>query len=152
MNVRLPLRWLGRSLRCLLVSLLLVGLGFYLHYLWSGPALKPWHRARLTAEFTAHDYKSGRVTTLDQYRAQERRVMDQVRTEVYGKLASEDRSPINRYDAGSRSDPRTWATDWNRTFVMEPRGTPVAGAVVGVRSPRATPMSFSKATDLNATC
>jgi len=130
MNVRSPLRWLGRSLRCLLASLLLVGLGFYLHYLWSGPALKPWHRARLTAEFTAHDYTSGAVTTLDQYRAQERRVMDQVRTEVYGKLASEDRSPINRYDAGSRSDPRTWATDWNRTFVMEPRGPPVAGALL----------------------
>jgi alpha-beta hydrolase superfamily lysophospholipase len=49
---------------------------------------------------------------------------------VYGQLAPAERSPINRFDAGSRSDPRAWPVDWNRTFVLEPDGRPRAGVLL----------------------
>ncbi|HEX9207984.1 MAG TPA: alpha/beta fold hydrolase [Steroidobacteraceae bacterium] len=130
MVVRSLLRWLVRSLLALLSALLLFGSAYYLHYLWSGPELKPWHTARLTAEFTARDYEDGTVTTLDQYRAREQRVLDQVSTDVYQKVAERDRLLLNRYHAGSLGDPGVWETNWNRTFVLEPAGPPVGGALL----------------------
>ena len=121
------LRWLGRKLWSLLTALLLVGAGVYLHFLWSGPELKPWHRVRLSDEFTAADYERGRVTTLDQYRARERLLLDQVRDEVGKSVPETDLLPFNRFNAGSRSDPEVWDVNWNRTFVFEPGGEPVGG-------------------------
>jgi hypothetical protein len=48
-RVRATLQWLGRSALALLTALPLLGLGFYLHFLWSGPPLESWRRARLDA-------------------------------------------------------------------------------------------------------
>jgi len=124
------LRWLGRKLWSLLTALLLVGAGFYLHFLWAGPELKPWHRVHLTAEFTAADYEQGRVTTLEQYRAREQRLLDLVRDEVSKHLSASDRLPYDRFNAGSRSDPNVWDVNWNRTFVLEPSGEPVGGVLL----------------------
>ena len=129
MSARTMLRWLGRSMLSLLTTLVLVGVGFYLHYLWNGPELKPWHRARLDAEFTASDYADGRITTLAQYRDLERRLQTQVAVEVYQRVAASDRGLFVRYGTGSRSDPGTWVTNWNMTFVLEPEGD-VRGGVV----------------------
>ena len=130
MTVRSILRWLGRSLLSLLSALLLVGAGLYLHYLWAGPEIKPWHRARLDAEFTAADYEGGAVTTLAQYRAGEQRVLDQVRTEIMSRVEPRDRTIFNRFNPGSLSDPGAWDVDWNRTFVLEPPGEPVGGVLL----------------------
>ena len=59
MSARSMLRWLGRSMLSLLTALLLVGAGVYLHYLWAGPELQPWHRAGSTLEFTARRLHAG---------------------------------------------------------------------------------------------
>ena len=123
--MRAALRWLGRTARSVLTALLLVGLGFYLHFLWAGPELKPWHRVRFTAEFTASDYAAGRVTTLERYREREQRLLDQVRTDIAKRLVAADRLPYNRFMPGSRSDPGVWAFNWNRTFVLQPAGDPI---------------------------
>jgi alpha-beta hydrolase superfamily lysophospholipase len=130
MIVRSLLRWLARSLLALLSALLLVGIAFYGHYIWSGPELKPWHKVRLTAEFTAGDYARGAVTTLSQYLAREQQVLDQVSNEVYGTVAEPDRLPFNRYVASSLSDPGVWDINWNRTFVLEPAGPPAGGVLL----------------------
>ena len=109
MSARSTLRWLGRSMLSLLTALLLVGAGVYLHYLWAGPELQPWHRARLDAEFTAADYARGRVITLAQYRERERRLLIQIGDEISTPAARADRGGLfNRYVPGSRSDPRVW--------------------------------------------
>ena len=92
-------RWLGRAAASLLSALLLVGIGFYLHFLWSGPPLEPWHRVRLTSEFTADDYEQGRIVTLEQYRAREQQLLEQVRTEIALPPAGENELAINRYIA-----------------------------------------------------
>jgi alpha-beta hydrolase superfamily lysophospholipase len=123
-------RWLGRTVLHLLAALLLVGLGFYLHFLWSGPPLEPWHRVRLTAEFTADDYADGVIVTLDQYRARERRLLDQVRTSIVRPPADPGVLPFNRYVRGSRSDPDVWPVNWNQTFVLQPETDPVGGVLL----------------------
>jgi alpha-beta hydrolase superfamily lysophospholipase len=130
MTFRSTLRWLGRSLLALLTALLLVGLGLYLHFLWSGPELRPWHRARLSAEFTAGDYSSGRVTTLAQYLELERALREQVRSEVTQRLQAHDLGPFNRYATGSLSDPGAWGDNWNATFVLEPPDRPIGGVLL----------------------
>lgn len=116
------LRWLGRALLSLLTALLLVGVAIYAHHLFAGPPLKPWHSARLTAEFTAADYEHGRVTTLAQYREVEERVLDQVRERVSMRVDELDRLPYNRFQPGSLSDPNAWPVNWNKTFDLKPRG------------------------------
>jgi alpha-beta hydrolase superfamily lysophospholipase len=128
--LRKVLGWLGGILGSLLTSLLLVGAGLYLHFLWSGPELKPWHRLRLSEEFQAADFDDGRVTTLAQYRARERQVLDRVRHELGSDLAAADRVPFNRFHAGSLSDPGVWDVDWNQTFELQPAGEPVGGVLL----------------------
>ena len=128
--MRAALRWLGRTAGSLLTALVLVGLGFYLHFLWSGPELKPWHRVRFTAEFTASDYAAGRVTTLAGYREREQRLLDQVRTDIAKRLVAADLLPYNRFAPGSLSDPNVWAFNWNRTFVLQPAGDPIGGVLL----------------------
>jgi alpha-beta hydrolase superfamily lysophospholipase len=130
MIVRSLLRWLARSLLALLSALLLVGIAFYGHYLWSGPDLQPWHQVRLTAEFTAADYKRGDVTTLRQYLAREQQVLDQVSKKIYRPGGDPNWHLLNRYSAGSLSDPGVWDSNWNRTFVLEPPGPPVGGVLL----------------------
>jgi alpha-beta hydrolase superfamily lysophospholipase len=122
--------WLGRTLWSLVTALLLVAGGFYLHFLWSGPELQPWHRAHLPAEFTAADLAEGRITNLVQYRERERELMEQVRMETGPVLDKDGHRPLNRFAAGSLSDPNVWQYNWNRTFILEPRGTPVGGVLL----------------------
>jgi alpha-beta hydrolase superfamily lysophospholipase len=122
--------WVGRTLRSLLAALLLVAFGLYLHFLWSGPVPQPWHRARLTAEFTAADLAEGRITGLEQYRERERLLLEQVRMETRPVLDPARPLPLNRFAPGSLSDPNVWQYNWNRTFILEPRGTPVGGVLL----------------------
>lgn len=101
----------------------LAGIVAYVAFLQSRPDLKPWHTARLAGEFRAAD--RDRVRTLADYRALEDRLFAQVRKAVYAKTAPEDRRQLNRYFAGSLSDPARFRRDWNRTFEREasdPRG------------------------------
>jgi alpha-beta hydrolase superfamily lysophospholipase len=128
MSARSTAQWLGRWTLSLLTALLLTGVGVYLHYLWAGPELQPWHRARFDAEFTADDYTRGRVTTLAQYREREGRLRTQVRDLVPVRAGGGD--VLNRYVRGSLSDPGAWETDWNATFVLEPAGDPRGGVLL----------------------
>lgn len=101
-----------------------VGYGVYLHRL---PELKPWHEAPLAAEFRAAD--AGNFASLDDYRALELRLQQEVEAEVYRKLGPDDRRAVNRYHAGSLADPRTRQPDWNMTFEM-PVATPRGAALL----------------------
>jgi alpha-beta hydrolase superfamily lysophospholipase len=123
-------RWLGRSFLHLLVALLLVGIGFYLHFLWSGPPLEPWHRVRLTHEFTVADYDAGRITTLDRYRERERKLLDQVRTSIAIPADPSGAQSFDRYERGSLGDPDVWSFNWNQTFVLQPEGEPIGGVLL----------------------
>ena len=130
MRLRAVVRWLRRSLLALSSALLLVGIAWWLHFLFSGPELKPWHHVALTEEFTARAYADGTVTNLAQYRELEQRLFVEMQRKVYARVEATDRLPYNRYFAGSRSDPGVWEQDWNRTFVLDPAGAPVGGVLL----------------------
>ena len=72
----------------------------------------------------------GRITNLAQYRERERELLEQVRMETGPVLDQDGYLPLNRFAPGSLSDPNVWQYNWNRTFILEPRGTPVGGVLL----------------------
>lgn len=118
-------RWLRRAA---LAVLLLVGaiVGVRAVEALLAPDLKPWlvvvppelDRAALDAADWA-----GFLTA-------EARAFDTVRREVSARLDPEDRVPANRFFDGSPLNPTRFATDWNRSFLLAPQGTPQGAAVL----------------------
>jgi alpha-beta hydrolase superfamily lysophospholipase len=94
-------------------------------YLESRPELELWHRAELTAEFTIDT----KLSSLEAYRALERRLFDQLEQTIYGHTGPAAPFELNRYKRGSPSDPARWPRNWNRTFELE-RDDPRAVALL----------------------
>jgi predicted alpha/beta-fold hydrolase len=90
-----------------------------------GPPLARWHT------YVPHELKANALDAADwnQYLAEEAKIFESVRTEVTDKLDPADRVPMNRYFEGSPVFPEHFTQAFNRSFVLEPNGTPV-GAVV----------------------
>jgi alpha-beta hydrolase superfamily lysophospholipase len=121
------LRLLSRLAASAALGLALVGAGIWLYFALNGPEPQPWHRARLTEEFTAAD--AGQVTSIAAYRQLEDRLFAQLRQDVYAKVVPGNLAPFNRYAVGSRSDPGVWPINWNRTFEITPEH-PVGGVLL----------------------
>lgn len=88
------------------------------------PTLQPWHTVVLKNEFKAGDEAT--VRTLADYQALEARLFTELDERVYGAVDAREKSRINRYWAGSNSDPRSTLPDWSRTQIMtvaNPRGS-----------------------------
>ena len=90
-----------------------------------GPPLSRWHT------YTPHDLTAKQIRKIEwaEYVKAENALFDEVRAKVTEKLEPEERIPANRYFDGSPIYPGRFATDWNRSYILEPEGTP-AGAVV----------------------
>ena len=121
---RVVIRWSKRAAAGLAIALV-AGLGVRAWDSLSGPPLESWH-TYVPTELTAGEIAR---TDWNGYLAAERAAFDEVRREVSGKLAPRARVSSNRYFEGGLLDPTRFATDWNRSFVLEPGGAP-KGAVV----------------------
>lgn len=90
-----------------------------------GPPLDLWHT------FVPHELSATEIDKSDwsQYMAAEAKAFGEVRAEVTERLEPQARHAGNRYFADSPVYPGRFARDWNRSYVMQPEGTP-AGAVV----------------------
>ena len=112
----------------LLIGVILVAAGWYWHFLHNGPQPAAWHTAALD-DFTAG--RSADVRNLDDYLRLEDRLFAELQQRVYEPAGTADRSAVNRYRAGSLSDPAAWPVNWNRTFRL-PAATDAAprGAVL----------------------
>jgi hypothetical protein len=90
-----------------------------------GAPLEPWHT------FVPHELSPEELEKTDWagYRKAEDKIFESFRVEVTQKLDEHDRVPVNRYFAGSPVYPGNFSQDWNRSYVLEPDGSPV-GAVV----------------------
>ena len=90
-----------------------------------GPALDLWHT------FVPHELHGSDIDHADWagYLAAEQRAFSEVQSEVTNKLEAGERTPDNRYFADAPINPEHFKQDWNRSYVLEPDGTPV-GAVV----------------------
>ena len=110
------------------ILLAVVAIGFFAIRVYAaqrGPPLSRWHT------YVPHDLKAKELdaTDWDHYLAREAKIFDDVRTEVTEKLNPDERVPMNRYFDGSPIYPAHFTQDFNRSYVLEPSGTPV-GAVV----------------------
>jgi alpha-beta hydrolase superfamily lysophospholipase len=90
-----------------------------------GPPLELWHT------YVPHELSRDELRKADwaTYVAAENKAFDEVRTNVTEKLPPEAQVPSNRYFTGSPIYPGHFAQDWNRSYILEPQGTP-RGAVV----------------------
>ena len=121
-KLRKLLKWVLVALAASLVTLL----GVRAYDAQRGPPLELWHT------FVPHEPTAGEIDKADwqQYLAAEGKIFAEVRTEVTDKLDPESREPANRYFADSPIYPGKFATDWNRSYVMEPAGKPACAVVL----------------------
>lgn len=121
--------WLTRGLWFLAgaLSMVLLGMGFYVQTMRDRLPLEPWHLAHLDAEFSTRD--SGEERQLDDYLRQEEAVFAQLDRKVYARVPVAGERTINRYAAGSIVDPRALRPDWNRTVELR-APQPVAAALL----------------------
>jgi alpha-beta hydrolase superfamily lysophospholipase len=135
-------RWAKRGLVGLAIALATV-MVVRIYDVERGPPLEPWH-VHVPQEL-ALDAIDG--TDWAGYLAAEDRILDRVRRDVTQRLEPEDRVPINRYFDGSPVYPGQFDRDWNRSFVLEPEGSP-AGVVVLLHGMTDSPYSMRHLAEL----
>jgi len=118
-------RLLGLTLSSAVVGVVITLVVGGVVYLNSGPELQVWHTAHLDEEFTT---KSD-VDDFAQYLALEERLFQQLDRLVYDRVDDTDRSAVNRYVRGSKSDPSILDRNWNRSFEL-PSPSPTAGVLL----------------------
>ena len=115
--MKLILTWIvkGVLLAGLLVFTVLLAWAFESR---SMPALRGWHTASLSAEFTAREATP--ESTLQDYLEREERLFRELKEKVYDRVGSTDDLTFSRYRAGGPQDPERWQRNWNRTFELVP--------------------------------
>jgi alpha-beta hydrolase superfamily lysophospholipase len=119
---------ISKALKWLSILFVIAAAGFFgarIYVSQLGPPLSRWHT------YVPHELKAGELDAADwsRYLAEEEKAFAAVRAEVTDKLDPQDQVPMNRYYSGSPIYPGHFAQDFNRSYVLEPAGTPV-GAVV----------------------
>ena len=121
MIIKLTLK-LSKQLLLFVISGALValaaGLAAAVYLLESQAHLKPWHEPLLTKEF----HETMGLQSFDAYLELEDELFEELEHEVLSLLPDEERTPINRYNQGSLSDPENWPRNWNRSYVLEQPG------------------------------
>ena len=120
--------WLIRFVKRALIGATLIAVTLLAARAWDsqrGAPLEPWHT------YIPHELSAPELEKTDWagYLKAEDAIFESLRREVTQKLPEHDRVPVNRYFDGSPVYPAKFARDWNRSYVLEPEGTP-AGAVV----------------------
>lgn len=121
-------KWIVRlaaALAAVVVLLLAAIQGVRIYDAVTGTPLAPWHT------FVPEEPDADAIDAMNwtAWLAAEDAVFASVRAEVVDALEPQDRTPENRYFAGSPVNPLNFEQDWNRSFVMMPDGAPVGAAV-----------------------
>lgn len=113
--------------RALIVSavLLLVFFTGRIYQSEQGSPLHPWH-SWVADEMSADEID--RASFAD-YQQREARIFQEMKTELSDALSDEDKNALNRFYSGSAVYPARFDTDWNRSFILMPKGD-IRGAVV----------------------
>jgi len=85
----------------------------------SKAALRVWHTASLSNEFTAGDATP--QSTLQDYLDREERLFRELKEKVYDRVEPADDLIISRFRSGGPQDPERWQRNWNRTFELVPK-------------------------------
>lgn len=81
-------------------------------YLNSRPELDLWHTTELKAQYR----QQPSIASFSDYLRLEDKLFAEVEDKVTAKTKSESLLVLNRYVAGSYSDPKKWSQNWNRSF------------------------------------
>jgi alpha-beta hydrolase superfamily lysophospholipase len=109
-------RWGLRAVLAVLLALLTLIVGGAYDARFRVPDLKPWHRLDLD-DLDASDLDGD--FTLADYLAREDELFAKI-GHFESTMDAVERTPVNRYHAGSRSHPSSAGRDWNRTFESRP--------------------------------
>lgn len=90
-----------------------------------GPSLHRWH-SWVADEMSAEEID--RASFAD-YQQREARIFQEMKAELNDALSKEDKNALNRFYPGSAVYPAHFHTDWNRSFILMPKGE-IRGAVV----------------------
>ncbi len=99
------------------VGVVIGGVALFVIQARRGPDLQPWHRARLTEEFTVD--RAEQVRTLEDYLELEDRLFAQLDELVFGVTDSGPATRFARYSPGSLPDPRRREPNWNGTYLLD---------------------------------
>jgi alpha-beta hydrolase superfamily lysophospholipase len=118
------IQWAKRLIGLLLTA----AITFLVVRVWDsqrGPPLHVWHT------YVPHELGAKELDAADwaKYLEAEARIFKDLRQHVSQELEPEDRAPVNRYFPASPIYPPHLAQDWNRSYSLEPSGSPT-GAVV----------------------
>lgn len=136
MSIRVIRRWTIRIV-LLIVVMLLTLLVIRIYDTQRGPKLELWHT------FVPDDMDAAEIDKSDwtDYLKAEKKLFDEVKTHVTDKLEPEARTASNRYYSGSDIYPPHFSNDWNRSYILHPKGAP-KGAVVLLHGLTDTPYSL----------
>ncbi|WP_295391678.1 alpha/beta hydrolase [uncultured Thiodictyon sp.] len=109
----------------LILAVAVTFLGVRAYDAQQGAPLEPWHT------FVPHELSADELDQADwaKYLEVEKTIFEEIRVNVTQRLAPEERIPANRYFQDSPVNPEGFVQDWNRSYTLEPTGTPV-GVVV----------------------
>jgi len=134
------MRWVksfGKQALILVAALLGILIALRAWDVYHGPDLRAWH-TKVPPELDAGELDA---TDWPGFMAAEARAFDFVRHKISDRLPPEDRVPANRYDPASPLNPVGFTKDWNRSFIVEPKG-PLRGAAVLVHGLTDAPFSM----------
>lgn len=100
-------------------------LAMRVYQIQSAPSLQLWHKY-VPQELSIEELEQ---SDWEDYLQQEERIFEDVRVNVVEKTPPKEQTSINRFFKGSLIYPPNLAHDWNRSYLLEPTGTPVGVAV-----------------------
>ncbi|MEH6556221.1 MAG: alpha/beta fold hydrolase [Oceanicoccus sp.] len=90
----------------------------YIYLMTNRADLSAWHTVHLDEEYTVE--KRQKIDTFDDYLALEDRLFDELQRTIYGVPSAQSDNPLNRFQAGTLSDPGIHPRNWNRSFILQP--------------------------------
>lgn len=136
MSTRVIRRWTIRII-LLAVVILVTLLAIRIYDTQRGPKLELWHT------YVPDDMHADEIDKADwnDYVKAENQLFSEVKANVTDKLEPRTQTASNRYYSGSAIYPPHFSTDWNRSYILHPKGTP-KGAVVLLHGLTDTPYSL----------
>ena len=129
-------RWLWRAVVTVALILATIVVGAACDARRRLADLKPWHRVVLE---DVRAQEMAEPFTFAQYQAREQTLFADVRR-FESTIATADRTPVNRYNAGSLSHPLSAGRDWNQSY--ETRPATIAGGALLVHGLTDSPYSM----------
>lgn len=96
----------------------------------SMPALERWHREQPASEFEAPEGSAATGLAFKDYLDREATIFRELEGFSVDPISARSMSPFIRFVHGGAGDPATFAVNWNRTQIIEPKGAPVGGALL----------------------